>query len=424
MFEGKVTIELHNHKTGLRDRIEGKNTVTSGLQNTYNAMLKILPDYPAKYLPVTTTILGGLIVMDTTLDGDDTIIPSGASVIANGYYNGTNTSSTFTGTYNSLESGFNETDVSMTHVYDFATTQGNGTIKSVALTSILGGQYPFTVNNMYGESNMTGINMQSNQYPLVYNDTENKDLYYLNTADRYVYKVKLYDVYSIRLNEAIRTVPVGVSTGKQLTLPTNYYYYDGKDGYVYSISASGTNMNINRVKVDDYSFTETLNYKTITFPAAIKTSKSSISIDIDNGKAYAFSNANSLFYIYDLDNNSTQQIDLSTYGMLNDNSNIICLLENGDVYLSTRTSSSNTIFKSVRISGNIIQCDTSVTHSKNIVCGQQSGSVLVAGSSTTTAVGSIFPISNILMTNYNLPSIINKTTSQSMKISYTVRQVS
>lgn len=31
VIKGHVTIELHNHKTGLRDRIEGDNMVTNAL---------------------------------------------------------------------------------------------------------------------------------------------------------------------------------------------------------------------------------------------------------------------------------------------------------------------------------------------------------------------------------------------------------
>lgn len=69
MIKGHVQVDLHNHKTGLRDRIEGDNMIT-------NAMNYVIPNLigagvsASEIMPLCQRVLGGIMLFDGKLTED------------------------------------------------------------------------------------------------------------------------------------------------------------------------------------------------------------------------------------------------------------------------------------------------------------------------------------------------------------------
>lgn len=147
-FRGEVTIDLKDVKTGEVETYHDHNLVTKalgyflkqgGLSNPSAFNASALRTDFIHYM------LGGMMCLDTAItdDGghDDEIVrvPAGVGMTANGAYNVVNTGNPpELGSWNELESGW-QNDGSYKMVWDFTTSQGNGTIATVCLTSLFSG---------------------------------------------------------------------------------------------------------------------------------------------------------------------------------------------------------------------------------------------------------------------------------------------
>lgn len=132
MIKGHVAIELHNHKTGLRDRIEGDNMVTNALN--YVIPIVMGGNTSAENLmPLCKKALGSLMLFDGTLteDKNNMFLPAEAHLVAFAD-RGLDTTHSDRGSLNSAETY--QTDTGYQSVWDFSTSQANGTIKSLALS--------------------------------------------------------------------------------------------------------------------------------------------------------------------------------------------------------------------------------------------------------------------------------------------------
>lgn len=166
VLRGHTTIELKNVETGETRKIEEHNMITNGLK-------KILEYVPTETTPPITKLLssgsdsadssnsghkrsmkmltGGLLLFDSQLteDVDNFIPPAGVSTVgcaSHLAYTGTNL---MAGSYNESESG--KIDNGYKHVWDFGTSQANGQIACVCLTTREGGYaaagtFPFDSN--------------------------------------------------------------------------------------------------------------------------------------------------------------------------------------------------------------------------------------------------------------------------------------
>lgn len=153
-FKGYVTLELSDGQKKTQ-KIEGHNMVTKALEyfykqggmtnpSAFNA--NVIRTEALKYL------LGGVMCLDTALTENNEIIrvPAGVGMTANGARDVVNTDNPpELGSYNTLESGW-QNDGSFKMVWDWNTSQGNGTIACVCLSSAFGG--------------MRGIGNKSNTY--------------------------------------------------------------------------------------------------------------------------------------------------------------------------------------------------------------------------------------------------------------------
>lgn len=209
-LKGTTVIELTNVKTGEVERYEEHNLITQALAHLHSPIgnLKLPTDgltydrhnnnrQSETYEPLYPKLLGGIVLWDKQMEEKDTIItpPNGVRMVGCAACGSTNgTTSPCRGNYNGTESYFTNSSVetSMKFVYDFATSQANGNINCVSLTSYAGGKNGFGGNDsgvdfcgsngIYSNNLLYGIERayrfySSNQSRVVYIDPDNDCFY-------------------------------------------------------------------------------------------------------------------------------------------------------------------------------------------------------------------------------------------------------
>ncbi len=162
MLKGTTRIELTDVHTGRIEICENQNMITNALRDIFKPLgLSNRPNrYFNEFVPYYSKLLGGILCFDTALEEnpDNYYPPANATLIGCASYGvQNNTKNTFRGGFNQTESEVNLKDRYVKYVYDFATSQANGTIASVCLTHICGG---FT---SYGSKNVS----YTRDYPLM-----------------------------------------------------------------------------------------------------------------------------------------------------------------------------------------------------------------------------------------------------------------
>ena len=144
-INGKTTFELTDVNTGEVEVIKDSNMITNGLQEflrTYGYFgCDILNTDTMRNNSLWVNLLGGLFLFDSRLEEnvENTFMPAGVKMIGNGSKDLSNSGKvTELGSYNATESGL-QSDGSIKLVYDFSTAQANGTIACACLTSKIGG---------------------------------------------------------------------------------------------------------------------------------------------------------------------------------------------------------------------------------------------------------------------------------------------
>lgn len=146
-IKGHTKIILTSVKDGSQKIIEHDNVFQSGVLAKFMKSFGAFNASPYgnstfRSQPIWRNLCGGIFcfkdLIDTT-NGEVEFMPAGNEMVANGAYGVTNSGTPVElGTYNSLES-VTDGNASVTFVYDWGTSQGNGTINSVCLTSEIGG---------------------------------------------------------------------------------------------------------------------------------------------------------------------------------------------------------------------------------------------------------------------------------------------
>lgn len=169
MLKGKTTIELTNVKTGETEKYEDENLVTNAISDimTYNPFLYKLRNngttstvdsvgvgitsLASTLTPIVGNLIGGIALFeDTLLEAPDVYFAPESNTIIGYSDNIVNTND------NPKRGSMNQTETkqytdengnkAQRFVFDFSTSQGNGKISSVGLTSRLGGRA------MYGDN--------------------------------------------------------------------------------------------------------------------------------------------------------------------------------------------------------------------------------------------------------------------------------
>ena len=134
-IRGLLTVELFDAKTKkLIQKVEKENLVTKAIKRKLQAYAAT--NQMGNIMPLSSVGLGGIMLFDDPLviDEDNTLFPTDVHLIGYGLQD-VNTVNTLRGSKNVAESSvqLGENGRSRT-VWDFGTSQANGTIKSVALT--------------------------------------------------------------------------------------------------------------------------------------------------------------------------------------------------------------------------------------------------------------------------------------------------
>lgn len=152
-IHGHTKIELTNQTTGEVETIEKDNIVTNAVSQIFNAFngMALLREANAngeygstsdKSWELLESLYGGILLYDTALGSDpDTLFaPPEANLVGSGVPKVLNNGKGLQrGSFNTTESKTDLENGVVTFVYDFATSQANGTIASVCLTSRYGG---------------------------------------------------------------------------------------------------------------------------------------------------------------------------------------------------------------------------------------------------------------------------------------------
>lgn len=150
-LKGHTRIELTDRRTGRTEVVEKDNLVTNAVPLIYSTLGAYL-DAGGLFWAGNTggtsgtlhRLYGGLLLLDTAqgADPDTTFAKPGTRVVGSacaGYVN--TTTQTALGSYNANESVMDYENGVASFVYDFTTSQGNGVIASVCLTSLCGGAF-------------------------------------------------------------------------------------------------------------------------------------------------------------------------------------------------------------------------------------------------------------------------------------------
>lgn len=145
-IHGHTKIELTDVITGKKEIVEHDNDFQSGVLASFMRSLGYYNNNPYtnsnwRNNPAWRNLVGGILLFRDAIDNSNDEVPympAGNKMIANGSYGVTNSGNPVElGSYNSIESVIG-TD-SLTFVYDWDTSHGNGTIGAISLTSDVGG---------------------------------------------------------------------------------------------------------------------------------------------------------------------------------------------------------------------------------------------------------------------------------------------
>ena len=257
-MRGITTIELFNAKTGeLEKKAEDHNLVTDALRYVMNIAQNCGANLDSEVFPIATNALGGILLFDGTLTEDirNVHFPT-KDVHLVGYADGsTNTSDIHRGSFNAAESGPVENGYKS--VWDFGTSQANGTIKALARTSNYAASNPL-INYMgyYSSSSNGSPSTDGSWYPVRYDGEylymfkNVKDSIRVSRVRRAMLHHNVYDFASrVEDYEAVTEFDTEccsftyVSSSSGATNSYTYccrnekLYFDGGDGFLYCVYA-------------------------------------------------------------------------------------------------------------------------------------------------------------------------------------------
>lgn len=449
MIKGHVQVDLHNHKTGLRDRIEGDNMIT-------NAMNYVIPNLigagisASEIMPLCQRVLGGIMLFDGKLteDKNNIFFPSEAHLVASAGRN-INTEYADRGSLNYAESY--ETDTGFQSVWDFSTSQANGTIGSLALT-MAENQYNYSdpynitwqsgsIHNALNKNNSDRFDL----YPLCYDSVRGYLYYYDSTNSKLTTRydsserVTYYKMTFCVMKQYIPSRVYGLSDSVNLRNVAekvaefsierknsiNYSYLNpGYDGYAYIIAPMNETAEYWRVKTSDYDF-ELSDMKSINLKGCKLKREWGKAVIV---KGYAFFAAEDLksIYIVNLANPADiQQAIIQSDATINTD---VIALNNGGIKFGVKLSDGRYCGAFGYPDGNIV---LQGRKEKSEFKGYASRPTLITDNlmaygdngydTSYSSYGK--PVINYLGSIFNLPQPIVKTAATSMKITYTLTNV-
>lgn len=194
-IKGHTEIQVRDSKTGrMVQHTHDDNMVTNGLATFLknHGVLNATPfvsNIRGDFIP---NLLGGIMLFNDTLtaSADTVLMPDGVKMTANAAYGTTHTGDpTELGSYDANESGWQDAaHTTYKLVYNWAESQGNGVIKSAALTS--------KVHGLVGEGNSTSGKALANKIDI----GTDCGAATVGTSDKYVVAIKNNIMYALTVD--------------------------------------------------------------------------------------------------------------------------------------------------------------------------------------------------------------------------------
>lgn len=460
MIRGHVTIDLHNHRSGFTERIEKDNLVTDAvgiLASVYAGA-----NNTNLFMPIAEKALGGLMLFDGTLEEDAANIwfPGGVHLIG---YAGQweNTDNPLYGSINRMETHATQTGYET--VWDFSTSQANGTIAALARTAEPG--------SVLDDNVFTGVYMSRNMHSLNNDITrlgERRAI--IHSADQMMYTIQHLEysknkdsgsgIYTFHTKANIRKEYIPIRKYKtddhvnrsdlpkevkeitlKTTTPQDIFVKDekymhsmntlnGYDGYAYCVNAerneSGDGrFHYQRIKISDGSF-DVEEQVTVSLPG-IHLAGETMTAAVCRGKCFLLGYDNRYIYIVDLANTAdVRTVDVGYgrwwYWDSNHNRNIFTTDPGGTVRGAVVEPVENNNYN---FSEAIIYNDGHVLINRPYRKTLGNNGYKSRISNMTESLVGYYqltgvPASNYLGTICNLAEPITKTAATSMKITYTL----
>lgn len=468
MLKGTMKIELTDVNTGETETVLEQNMVTNALAeifkplahlNTPSAMYNSLAPYYQK-------LLGGILLFDTNIEENPEMLyaPSSANLVGCAAYNAqNNTTGTMRGGYNQTESELNLTNRYMKYVYDFATSQANGTISCVCLTHVNAGytgygssdavvntSYPLGISFydgvlQYVHTNFTGANTGDKYSGLTIGTTEVLFLIDRENDVAYYFKINNSSSISIIKRRAyLRSVSVLESpySKKSLieeftldelstTLSTNYiaYNFDHADNclYIFSSGSSTTAVNgnyqITKIDISNWSVTQ---YTMVNTTDTTLTTNGTRFAFVHNGYVY-LKQYNSPYNIYKFEVGNSANVTKITLKGMTSVSGYPFMAYNGRIYylVAANSSGSRRVYIVNDTTNECLKTENYEMYNNYYYCCYTpvlNEPMLYYCSVGNYTTSTFFVPVNYLATINNLTEPVTKTADKTMKITYIVQE--
>lgn len=249
MLHGHAKIELTNVKTGEKKVVEHDNMLTNWIADIFTPRGVAARNITSMtgYAALNKTLLfRGLVMFQNILsnDADDYAFPIANRMIAHGYniaYSGSDTSQ---GSYNELESSIGTDNA--TFVWDFNQNQGNGTISSLGLCNQYAGQIGAgqrVADSPTSKPSLAKYSGKMNRESISTFGANRRRVVYVSYSDNKAYYIKSFSSGVL----TIGVMPFGANSIDILVkdVPSNLYdFMNGESEFTVDISAyiSGSTM--------------------------------------------------------------------------------------------------------------------------------------------------------------------------------------
>ena len=463
MLKGKTIIELKNAVTGEVEKYEDENMVTKAIPDFFSHNIEGLlfnmngspNDLNGNMIPLCKNGIGGILLFADPLVEDENVYYAPSANPCTGYASNdvNSTANVMRGSLNLTES--TKLDKGYKFVWDFATSQANGTISAVALTHKWGGiGYMVDAYDNGSKSwhmkdigidanavtrtaylNVVEVNFEGNYFITIGLNTSNEIVIQkIRKAYRQVgLNDTLLDNQAIVLEENKLTPTIFIMSNPSNN-SGNYDFIDGKNGYWYGFwhdanSSGNSIVKWIKIKKSDFSFSEgtwTLDncqIQSAGYRSGYNTGPSrNVQSVILNGYVYMMSYDRQSVYKINIDNAAdVTQIKLgftsnySVAGAYRNNGNLY-MVSIGDWIIGSdfRIASDDTVYK----------CANTMPFSYTCTPLFQYGPFLIGyGAYYGNSVRrELFMRTPYLATINNLSTSVIKTADKTMKITYTIEE--
>ncbi len=288
MLKGHAKIELIDTQTGEKNVYEHDNMFTQAifdnLNNSWTQMAGGLGTLKSWNLPVDTTLLGGIVLFSDVIPEDETVtfFPEDNEVLGYAGEIASDGTNKFWGSRNSLETeAYDAESKSVKWVWDFGTSQGNGTIRSIGLMN--GKQADYYGDSIYHKLYSRRLDVSGYFSPFGYRIVEwdgDDVTWFVNGTGKVTIKKSRFNLNRITLHNNLGTSQL--LSSKDVALPlasVNYnsmYWKDGFDGYWYGFMMMSNNQ-FNAAYNNDYSA-----YSGSQFMNIVRINKSTYAVESHN----------------------------------------------------------------------------------------------------------------------------------------------